>query len=63
MEKLPILYNGDFSLPWKRMLRSPDRCIFYKLHGIGQSNMCIKFEKNRLRIDDLKKSETNLYVT
>ena len=28
MEKLPILYNGDFSLPWKRTLRFSDRCNF-----------------------------------
>ena len=26
MEKLPILYNGNFSLPWKRMLLLSDRC-------------------------------------
>ena len=28
MEKLPILYNGNFSLPWKRTLRFSDRCNF-----------------------------------
>ena len=31
--------------------------IFGKVHSIGPSNMCIKFEKNRLRIDDFRKSE------
>ena len=31
--------------------------IFCKVHSIGPSNMCIKFEKNRLRIDDFRKSE------
>ena len=31
--------------------------IFCKVHSIGPSNMCIIFEKNRLRIDDLRKSE------
>ena len=30
-----------------------------KVHSIGPSNMCIHFEKNRLTIDDLKKSEKN----
>ena len=28
MEKLPMLYDGDFSLPWKRMLHFSDRCNF-----------------------------------
>ena len=27
------------------------------VHSIGPSNMCIHFEKNRLRIDDFRKSE------
>ena len=31
--------------------------IFCKVHSIGPNNMCIKFEKNRLRIDDFRKSE------
>ena len=31
--------------------------IFCKVHSIGPSNMCINFEKNRLRIDDFRKSE------
>ena len=53
MEKFPILYNGDFSLQWKV------HYVFLKIHGIGPSNMCIHFEKNRLRIDDFRKSEKN----
>ena len=28
-----------------------------EVHSIGSSNMCFKFEKNRLRIDDFRKSE------
>ena len=36
--------------------------IFCKVHSIGPSNMCIHFEKNRLRIDDFKKSEKKSYV-
>ena len=31
--------------------------IFCKVHSLGPNNMCIKFEKNRLRIDDFRKSE------
>ena len=54
-KKLPILYNGDFSLPRKRTLRFSDRCNFCKVHSIGPRNMCIHFENNPLRIDDLKK--------
>ena len=46
-EKLPILYNGDSSLPWIDAL-------FCKLHHIGPSNMCINFENNRLTIDDFR---------
>ena len=33
--------------------------IFCKVHSIGPSNMCINFEKNRLIIDDFRKSEKN----
>ena len=28
MKKITMLYNGNFSLPWKRMLYVSDRCIF-----------------------------------
>ena len=31
--------------------------IFCKVHSIDPSNMCITFEKNRLRIDDFRKSK------
>ena len=31
--------------------------IFCKVHSIGPNNMCIKFEKNQLRIDDFRNSE------
>ena len=34
-----------------------NNAIFCKVHSIGQGNMCINFEKNRLRIDDFRKSE------
>ena len=33
--------------------------IVCKVHSIGPSNMCIHFEKNRLRIDDFRKSGKN----
>ena len=31
--------------------------IFCKVHSIDPSNMCITFERNRLRIDECRKSE------
>ena len=31
--------------------------IFCKVHSIDPSNVCITFERNRLRIDDFRKSE------
>ena len=48
---LAEIYNIEI---WKNSLY-----FICKVHSIGPSNMCIHFEKNRLRIDDLKKSEKN----
>ena len=36
------------------MLRFSDQSIFFKLHRIGPSNMCVNFETNRLNIDDFR---------
>ena len=41
MEKLPILYHGDFSLPRKGMLRFRINAIFCTVHRIDPSNMCV----------------------
>ena len=57
MEKLPILYNGNFRCHGNVCYVFPINPFFCKLHRIGPSNMCINFEKNRLRIDDFRKSE------
>ena len=51
MEKLPILYNGGFSYHGNVCYVFLIDAIFCKVHRIGPSNMCIHFEKNRLRID------------
>ena len=61
MEKLPILNNGDFRCHGNVRYVFLIDAIFCKVHSIGTSNMCINFEKNRLRIDDFRKSE-KLYV-
>ena len=57
MEKLPILYNGVFRCHGNVRYVFLIDAIFCKVHSIGPSNMCINFEKNRLRIDDFRKSE------
>ena len=31
--------------------------MFCKVHRIGPINMCVHFERNRLRIEDFRKSE------
>ena len=56
-EKLPILHNGNFRCHGNVRYVFLIDAIFCKVHSIGPSNMCIKFEKNRLRIGDFRKSE------
>ena len=54
MEKLPMLYNGNFRCHGNvcYVFRiSPIVCTF---HRIGQSIMCVNFGKNRLNIDDFR---------
>ena len=59
MEKLPILYNGNFRCHGNVCYIFPINAIFCKLHRIGPSNMCVNFEKNRLNIDDFKSDFIN----
>ena len=55
MEKLPILYNGNFRCHGNVCYVFPINPFFCKLHRIGPSNMCVHFEKNRLNIDDFRR--------
>ena len=57
MDKFPIFYNRIFRFHGNVRYVLVIDTIFCNVHSIGQSNMCINFEKNRLRIDDFKKSE------
>ena len=57
MEKLPILYNGNFRCHGNVCYVFRINPFFCKLHRIGPSHMCVNFEKNRLRIEDFRKSE------
>ena len=57
MEKLPILHNGIFRCHGNVRYIFLIDAIFGRVHNIGPCNMCINFEKNRLRIDDFRKSE------
>ena len=54
MEKLPILYNGNFRCHGNVCYVFPINAFFCKLHRIGPSNMCVNFEKDRLKIDDCR---------
>ena len=55
MEKLPILYNGNFRCHGNVCYVFPINPFFCKLYRIGPSNMCVNFEKNRLNIDDFRR--------
>ena len=50
MEKLPILYNGVFRYHGNVCHVFLIDAIFFKVHRIGPSNMCL----NRLRNDDFR---------
>ena len=52
MEKLPILYNGNFRCHGNVCYVFRINAFFCKLHRIGPSNMCVNFGMNRLNIDD-----------
>ena len=54
MEKLPILYNGNFRCHGNVCYVLRTIPIFCKLHRIGPNIMCINFEKDRLKIDDCR---------
>ena len=54
MEKLPILYNGNFRRHGNVCYVFRINPYFCKLHRIGPSNTCVNFEKNRLNIDDFR---------
>ena len=54
MEKLPILYNGNFRCHGNVCYVLRIIPIFRKLHRIGPNIMCINFEKDRLKIDDCR---------
>ena len=55
MEKLPILYNGNFRCHGNVCYVFPINPFFCKLYRIGPSNRCVNFEKNRLNIDDFRR--------
>ena len=57
MEKRPILHNGVFRCHGNVRYVFLIDAICCKVHGIGPNIMCINFEKNRLIIDDFRKSE------
>ena len=52
-----MLYDGDFRCHGNVCYVFLIDAIICKIHSIGPSNMCINFEKNRLKIDDFRKSE------
>ena len=55
MEKLPMLYDGNFRCHGNLcyvFLISPIFCTF---HRIWPSIMCVNFEKNQLKIDDFRR--------
>ena len=57
MEKLPILYNVVFRCDGNVGYIFLIDVMFCKVHRIGPRNMCVDFERNRLRIEDFRKSE------
>ena len=57
MEKLPILYNGGVRCHGNVGYIFLIDVMFCKVHRIGPRNMCVDFERNRLRIEDFRKSE------
>ena len=57
MEKLPILYNVVFRCHENVGYIFLIDVMFCKVHRIGPRNMCVYFERNRLRIEDFRKSE------
>ena len=61
MEKRPILYNGCFRCHGNVRYVFPIDAFFCKVHRIGPGNMCINFEKNRLKIDNFRKSEKIMF--
>ena len=54
MEKLPILYNGNFRCHGNVCYVFRINPFFCKLHRRGPRNMCVNFEKNRLNFDDFR---------
>ena len=54
MEKLPILYNGNFRSHENVCYVFRIHAMFCILHRICPSNMCVNIEKNRLKIDDCR---------
>ena len=57
MEKLPILYNVVFRCDGNVGYIFLIDVMFCKVPRIGPRNMCVDFERNRLRIEDFRKSE------
>ena len=57
MEKLPILYNGGVRCHGNVGYIFLIDAMFCKVHRICPRNMCVNFERNRLRIEDFRKSE------
>ena len=49
-----MLYNGGFRCHGNVCYVFRINPFFRKLHRIYPSNMCVNFEKNRLRIDDFR---------
>ena len=54
MEKLPMLYNGNFRCHGNVCYVFRISPIFCTFHRIGPSIMCVNFGKNRLNIDDFR---------
>ena len=57
MDTLPILYNVVFRCHENVGSIFLIDVMFCKVHRIGPRNMCVDFERNRLRIEDFRKSE------
>ena len=54
MQKLPMLYNGDIRCHGNVCYVFRIIAIFWYVHRIGPSKMCVNFENNRLTIDDVR---------
>ena len=57
MEKVPMLYSVVFRCHENVGYILLIDVMFCKVHRIGPRNMCVDFERNRLRIEDFRKSE------